>query len=443
MNHNRARSLSRRDFLRLSSVVATGALAAACVPASPATVGSSQESDAGVAAESVALSYWVVAGERRVQIYQDGIDRFVEKTGMKVTMESIPGDDVQVQQKILTSIASGFVPDVVHMDTMFVNQVAATGVLLPLEDFPGAQELTDAMWPGNMEPLILDGHTWAYPVRSNSIQYFYDKDDAAAAGLDPEAPPAYLDGLTDWAQAMTVRNASGVVERFGYDHKVSQNASWSTHAYYPLIWGYGGQMLDEEGKAAFNSEAGIKALDFWVNLVQNGFSPEKEIATGLELDKIASVVTGEWEVYHLQTEVGINLGVSPFPYPEGGIHQIPLGGRTLVMYKENPHPQEAWQLLTHVTSKEEQMYITKNLEGLTPRRDVLDDPWWDENPHYKLTLEDMEFVKPKDATPYFLEMVDTMLEVFEKAMLQGLPSEQALNEGAEKFNQIVETGTKA
>ena len=176
-------------------------------------------------------------------------------------MESVPGDDVQVQQKILTSIASGFIPDIVHMDTMFVNQVAATGVLLPLEDFEGASELTDAIWPGNMEPLIIDGHTWAYPIRANSIQYFYDIDDASGAGLEADVPPVYLDDLTEWAAAMTKRNASGVVEQFGYDHKVSQNASWSTHAFYPLIWGYNGQMLNEEGKAAFNSEAGIQALN--------------------------------------------------------------------------------------------------------------------------------------------------------------------------------------
>ena len=113
------------------------------------------------------------------------------------------------------------------------------------------------------------------------------------------------------------------------------------------------------------------------------------------------------------------------------------------MYKVNPHPDQAWMLLQHVMSKEEQMYITQNLEGLTPRRDVLDDPWWDENPLYKLALEDMEFVKPKDVTPYFLEMVDVMLEAFEKSLLQKMPAEQALNEAADKFDGIVESGTKA
>lgn len=122
------------------------------------------------------------------------------------------------------------------MDTMFVNQVAPTNVLLPLEDLPGAKELTAAIWPGSMKPLIIGGHTWAYPIRANSIQYFYDKDAAKDAGLAADKPPVYLDELSEWAAKMTKKTSAGVVDRYGYDYKMSNtNSSWTTHAFYSVV----------------------------------------------------------------------------------------------------------------------------------------------------------------------------------------------------------------
>lgn len=200
-------------------------------------------------------------------------------------------------------------------------------------------------------------------------------------------------------------------------------------------------MLDDKGMAAWNTEAGIKSLQWWVDLAKAGSTPQQSIASGMNLKKVASTVTGEWEIYTFKTELKMNLGVSAFPYARGGKHVIPLGGRALVMYKANPYPQEAWKLMLHVMSKEEQMRVTKGLGGLTPRRDVLDDPFWKDNPEYKFTLEDMEFVRPKDASVYFLQMCDIMLEAYQKSILEGVAPAQSLNDAATKFNALV-TGKK-
>lgn len=452
------RIMTRRSFLGSVSAVSAATVLAGCAPkvvekvvketvvvaGTPQIVEKKVEVTAvpvPTKVQNVVLSYHVVGGGVRDKLYQESVDRFNKANAPAITvkMEPLVGNDEQVQQKILTMIASGTVPDVVHMDTMFVNQVVPTGVLLPLDDLPGCADLVKAIWPGAMAPLILNGKTWAIPIRANSIQYYYDKDMAKEAGLDPQKPPKYLSDLTDWAGKMTKKNASGQVERYGYDYKFSnKNASWTLHAWYTLIWGYKGQVLDDKGRAAFNSEAGAKALQWWVDLAKAKYAPESSIDNGMEFKKVASTVTGEWEIFHLKEELKINLGVSPFPYPEGGVHAIPLGGRTLVMYKANKYPELGWKLIQHVMSKEEQMAVTKGMGGLTPRRDVLDDPWWDKNPEYKLTLQDMEFVRPKDATPYFLQLCDIMLRCFQRSILEGMAPAKSLDQAATEFNALVD-----
>ncbi|NPV49008.1 MAG: ABC transporter substrate-binding protein [Armatimonadetes bacterium] len=447
-------TVSRRALLRSTAMLAGASALAGCAPKvvekvvkeTVVVAGTPQVVEREVTAVptkvgNVVLSYLVVGGGVRDKLYGESVDRFNKANGpgLTVKMEPLVGNDEQVQQKILTMIAAGTVPDVVHVDTMFINQLAPTGVLLPLDDMPGAKELFDAIWPGAMAPLIIDGKTWAVPIRANSVQYYYNKDMAKEAGLDPETPPVYLSDLTEWAAKMTKKDATGQVECFGYDYKFSnKNASWTLHAWYPLIWGYKGRVLDDNGRAAFNGDAGIKALQWWVDLKKAQYAPESSIDNGLEFKKVASTITGEWEIYHLKNEVGLNLGVARFPYPEGGEHAIPLGGRTLVIYKANPHPELAWKLIQHVMSKEEQMFVTKGMGGLTPRRDVLDDPWWDQNPEYKLTLLDMEFVRPKDATPYFMQLIDIMLRCFQRAILEGMPPAESLNQAAAEFNALVE-----
>ncbi|MCJ7737406.1 MAG: extracellular solute-binding protein [Anaerolineae bacterium] len=435
-------ALSRREFLRMSAVAAVGAALASC--ARGTEFASEQETvEEAPVPEAIELTYWVNAGDRRFGIYQETLDWFEEENpNLSVKMEALTGDGVAQQQKTLVAIASGSAPDIVHVDNPFVNQVVGLGVSLPLDELDGYQEIEEALWPGTIDTHIFDGHTWALPVRGNSYQYYYDKDLAAAAGLDPDSPPVYLSDLTEWAAAMTERDASGMVVKYGYDRTGPTDARWACHAWYTMLWGYGGDLLTEDGHAAWNSDAGEKALQWWMDLVEAESSPAVSIDNSMALGHAASMCTGEWEIQTLKNELGINLGVSKFPYPEGGVHKISLGGRCMMMYKMNTHPGEGWMLMKHIMSKRAQMHVTKALEGLTPLVDVLDDPWWDENPEYKLTHQDMANSVATPHTPYYMEHIDILMKMYEKALGGVMGARQALDEAADEFNQIVDTGDK-
>ncbi|MFI3212445.1 MAG: hypothetical protein R3Y24_03805 [Eubacteriales bacterium] len=53
----------------------------------------------------------------------------------------------------MTMIASGSAPGVIHVDTMYVADMAKAGTIISMNDFEGAQELSDSIYDGVQESL--------------------------------------------------------------------------------------------------------------------------------------------------------------------------------------------------------------------------------------------------------------------------------------------------
>lgn len=80
-----------------------------------------------LADDELTLEYWIAGDARRTPVYIESAGRFTEATGIKVNVTEEVGDNTQVQQKLLTMIASGSAPNVLQVDTMYVADMAAAG----------------------------------------------------------------------------------------------------------------------------------------------------------------------------------------------------------------------------------------------------------------------------------------------------------------------------
>lgn len=118
---------------------------------------------------NVTLEYWIAGDARRTPAYEESCQRFTQATSINVNVTEEVGDNTQIQQKLLTMIAAGTAPDVLQVDTMYVADMARAGIIMPLDDMPGFQEAKDAIIASEMEPLVVDGKTYGFPVRGNSF----------------------------------------------------------------------------------------------------------------------------------------------------------------------------------------------------------------------------------------------------------------------------------
>lgn len=392
------------------------------------------------AAAKTELEYWVAVDPDRWVTYQESIKEFNQAhPDIEVTLHKEIGDNAQIQMKLLTLLAAGNPPDVIHVDTMYVQDMAKAGTIVSLSDLEGVNQIADNIFKGVMEPLIVDGDIYGFPVRANSIQLLWNKDLFEEAGLDPEQPPTTFDQVIEYAKKLTKRDKNGNVMVYGFETGLDKDPHWTAHAFSPVLWTYGGHYL-EDGKAGLNSEAAVKAVEFWDKCINElKVSPTNRIELGFETGRTAMVIIGEWAIKALNRDFpDLNWGFNTLPTPSEDIDPIiPLGGRALVIPRGVQEKEAAWELISWVMSKEEQMSYTKNQVGLTPRSDLVDDPWFNDHRKYQQAVKDMEFVKAKSA-PAILEMNTILSDAIQEAVILGKPIQESLDKAAEKYNAVLE-----
>ena len=401
-------------------------------------------SEAAGPAKKVSLEYWIAGDVNRTPVYQKSVDLFVAKyPNISVTMNEEVGNNQQIQQKLLTMIAAGTSPNIIHTDTMYVEDMAKAGTILPMSDFKGSKELADTIFKGAMDPLIINGKIYGYPIRANSIQLLHNKRMFREAGLDPEKPARLLSQILEQAPKLTKRDKAGNVEVFGYETGMTKDPHWTIHVFTPILWSYGGSYVGADGKAGFGGEPGLKTMAFWNKLMaQDKVSPTERVQKGFATEKLAMEITGEWSIKPYRDFPNLDYGFNTLPVAAEGVKPlIPLGGRATVIPKGAKDLNEAWLLIQWVMNKDEQMRYTKAEVGLTPRRDLADDPWFNTNPKYKQALQDMMYVKAK-ACPEILQMDTILADAIQKTVLTGEPAEKTLKEAVDKYNQILATAKK-
>lgn len=393
------------------------------------------------AQEEVTLEYWIAGDPRRTPVYQESVDRFTAATGIKVNVTEEVGDNTQIQQKLFTMIASGNAPDVLHVDTMYVRDMAKAGTIRSFDSFEGFDAVKEAVIDAEVAPLQYEGETYGFPIRGNSIQLVYNKQMFRDAGLDPENPPKTFDELVDAAVALTKRDEKGNIEVYGFETGITADSHWSMHVFSPIFWSFGGEYVNENGESGFATEAGVKALELWDKLINElGVSPTERITNGLESGKVAMILTGEWSLLGYQKDFpDLDVGFATLPVAaEDVTPKIPLGGRACVIPTMSAHPEEAWKLIEHVTSYDEQMGYTMAEVGLGTLKEMVNDPWFDTNPNYKKALSDMQYAKAK-AAPEILQMDTIIFDAIQRVILMGDDAMTALQDADAQYNALLAT----
>ena len=124
---------------------------------------------------------------------------------IKVDMEIVPWSEQQ--QRLVTALTTGGLPDVSMLGNNVVAQFQAAGSLAPLDDYFAAYDEARHQSPttsgrATRATTYLDGHWWASPVAVETRALYYRKDLFKEAGLDPDKPPQTWEELAAAPQAI-------------------------------------------------------------------------------------------------------------------------------------------------------------------------------------------------------------------------------------------------
>jgi multiple sugar transport system substrate-binding protein/putative chitobiose transport system substrate-binding protein len=218
-------------------------LASGCV-----SNGSSTSGGAG-STKSATLTFWTINLKKNFSTYITGLINTYQAAhpGIKINWVDVPGTDIAT--KLLASIASGDVPDVVNIDSNNLGPFADK--MADLSKYFSASDLSDYQ-PGLVNSLRLDGGLRAIPWYNGGAPVgIYNMSIMKKVGFDPASPPTTYDQVL--ALGQKVYNATKVYGTNDIPSYVS--GQWSVLAYEGVPY-----LSADKKQAAFDTQAGIDVL---------------------------------------------------------------------------------------------------------------------------------------------------------------------------------------
>jgi len=335
------------------------------------------------------------AFEKQVKQFNEAQDR------IHVNVRSFDGYGA-LRTELDHAFREGDLPDAAVIEIHHVAAFAVDQRISPLDDFiqndPSFE--ADDLLPGILTNLRYQDKLYALPMNRSTPILYYNKDRFAAAGLDPEKPPATWQEVREMSGRLTSDDGS----QYGF---VAATSPWFFES---MVWSNGGQLL-VDGKPTF-AEHGAGPLQLWADMVhldhtarffKGGFG---EFASG----RAAMVVESTALLQAFASQSQFKLGTALLPRSEGSANAVPTGGGAAVIPAKNSPEQKAaaWAFMTWFI-KTQQAADWSEATGYIPVREsartlLRTEGFYDKYPQFEVAIQQMAFAREAPQLPQWGEV---------------------------------------
>ncbi|TBN57719.1 ABC transporter substrate-binding protein [Glaciihabitans arcticus] len=291
----------------------------------------------------VELTWWTGQSEQAQTMLEDLAAEF-EKDHPNVTIDVSPGSSSteELLQKISAGFAGGSYPDISYAFGSWASQLESSGRTLDI-----TEQVTDpeVKWDefsesarGTVQPT--GEKTIGFPAIVDNLSLIYNKTVFDEAGVEYPTEDWSWDDFREAADDLTDESTN----TYGYAYSVSgsEETVWQ---FWPHLWQEGGDILDDEGLAAFDSEAGVRALTLLQEMAIDDKSiyldqTDTKFAQLFASDRIGMMTSGPWQLYDLNT-AKTDYGVVQLPGTDGD-HQTVSGPDIWALFDHKDKNREYW-----------------------------------------------------------------------------------------------------
>lgn len=357
-----------------------------------------------------------------------------------------------MRNKILTAVSAKTAPDVVNLNPSFASQLATRNAWLDLNTKVTPQiqqQYLPNIWQASTIEVCLEvgckSTTFGIPWYLTTRVTIYNQDLLAQAEINqPPKTYAELEQVADRLKKKTGK----------YAFFITFVPGDSTEVLESLVQ-MGVQLTDKQGKAAFNTPAGIAAFRYWVNLYQKGLLPPEVLTEGHRRG-IELYQAGQTAIVFSGAEFldGIALAAPDIakrsavaPQISGKTGKKNVAVMNLVIPRDTNKPDEAVKFALFVTNTKNQLAFAKAANVLPSTVEGIQ--------QYIQELEQLGEATPvnqalkvsasqiKDAAVLVPAIKDLnrlqqiIYENLQAAMLKQKKVEQAVKDSADRWNQII------
>lgn len=361
--------------------------------------------------------------------------------GVHVRTVFAPWD--QYRDKLLGLAHAGQVPDVMGMEVTWVTTFDRLGVLADWNTFiqnePDFYNWYNPSWLVYWEGRPLMGYLYliAYHV-------LYNVDLLASKGLEPP---------TSWEDYYTLLKQLANPREMFFGAALSFSMKEPDHFGYYLFWPKliqaGGSLVDAHGYAMFNDDAGVRTLQYYKKLLDEGLVfpgtvegalavGEKEFNELLANGRVATTITGPFTIGPVSLRnPDIKLAFAP-PFADVTDGTL-VTGSGLAISSKTAYPELAWAFVKHLLSYEVARYMISRFSMPWANKLALEDPELQNDP----VLGPMAamIANPRSVSEPVVPSMDilwgVLLEHCQRYFLGEVSAQEALNAAAVEWNRIV------
>lgn len=215
------------------------------------------------------VEFWTMQLQPQFTDYFNKLIATFEASNPTVAVRWVDVPWSAMESKILTAVSAKTAPDVVNLNPDFASLLAARNAWLDLDTKVGDRD-RQLYLPNIWKASTFGGKSFGIPWYLATDITIYNKDLFKQAGI--AKPPVTYEELA--LLALQVKEKTGKYAFF-----VTFVSGDSAEVLESLVQ-MGVQLVDAEGKAAFNSPEGKAAFQYWVDLYKNGLLPKEVLTQG-------------------------------------------------------------------------------------------------------------------------------------------------------------------
>ncbi len=255
---------------------------------------------------AVTLSYWNGFTGGDGPFMEELVKQF-QAENENITVKSNTIQWADFYQRVPAAVQAGQGPDVgvMHLDQLATH--AARNIIVPLDNVAEGIGLSeDDFTPEIWEAGIYNDARYGIPLDVHSLAMYYNTEHFEEAGITE--PP------TDEASFM---DALDKLQAAGFDQPFWMPTLWPSHLIFlSLMWQQGEEPYGDGTEAAYDSEAGVAALEWQRSIVEDGYSPPN-VAIDAQYVAFKNGETsitwdGIWQINDLEDNK-VPYGIAPLP----------------------------------------------------------------------------------------------------------------------------------
>jgi inositol-phosphate transport system substrate-binding protein len=278
------------------------------------------------------------------------------------------------KQEFLLASESGEAPDIILSGHEDIGAWAPAGLILPLDDLIDAHPEFEDVVPTLWESQQYEGVTYGVPQDAEARPIFYSQLLLRDLGWTEEEidslPERVASGEFTFEDMLATAEQAieeGVVEPGnGYWHRTSNGFDWLIYYY-----GMGGEIIDDEGKLVWDSEAILQVYELVASFVERGVTrPDMIGLSGTDVwhptvsaaDQVLFAQGGTWN-WGGWAKVNVadrggneflleNMGYMLFPAMSSGEAVTLTHPLSYLVSSGSEHPEVAMALIAAVTTAE-------------------------------------------------------------------------------------------